>query len=467
MSRNYTAKVAYKYSPTEAPVDVTFDAGSLNDGKLSIQVPGRGAPGYGQAFASALTSLLSNSASEPTPKKPVIGELHFDRTSHRMMMYVGEHTTIAGGVTTERSGWMYLPASYASSNDGMLEDLKALRNYGDVGTYLVLTEGLRAGTNKTPPGNKFISDLPAVFNSTVLVDGNSTFIKPVVVNSTTSMTGKLTASADSDLAGVLLISAAASKATFEKPVEFNNTVQMDGVVTANAAVNLNSTLKVTGTSTLGVTTAGATTAASLIVTGASTLKGTTAIEGTTTATGVVNLNNTVNFAAGKAVTVNSASVDFNKTNITSTGYMTVNNVANDLATLEIGTYGELIVKGKLTVTGSLITSNATVLSVDAGIKPVTGATLPIMTKTFNKLLTNTAVTSAAGKVRMPLADAGQMLMVANDTPYDVTLVRYNAVDTVNMVTEDIVIGSGARMQFVAWAASSTKVEWALMNSFYG
>lgn len=399
MSRNYTTQVRKSYSAGDPTTTIEFQAGSLNAGVISVEVPGRGAPGYGQAFATTISKILSHGSANPIPTNPLVGEMWFNPSAHLMMMYVGSGATQA--TSTQYPGWMFLPASSSSEKDQTLADLGAVNKNGDTIEFLTIKQYLDS-------------------------KGTARFC------------------------GVV---------DFHEPVFFRGPLSHDGLTHSGAVVEFGANVSTTATTALTVNgtaafnknvTLGA--SANLTVGGTATVTGATTIGGTVTLNGTLNANGAINMISKS---------------IKSSGKILVDNTAADPAILEIGDNGILNIKGKIIITGDLVSSSGMQISVDAAVKPVATGTIPVMSKTLNRLIPNTAVSNNTGKVKMPSGDPGLMLMVANDTSYDVTITRANTVDTVNGVVEDIVIGPGARMQFIIYASTSTKVDWILMNSFYG
>lgn len=386
MSRNYTVSVVKTYSTSDPATTIEFQAGTLNSGVLSVEVPGRGAPGYGQAYANTVSRIISNGSAQTIPASPLVGQLWYDRQSHRLMSYVGTGATEA--TSSLYPGWLYIPATSSSAKDGIATDLGAVKKSGDSIVFLNVDQAFS-------------------------VTGASTFC---------------------------------GSAEFHDRVVFRANTPHNGINHPNAKVEFGSNVEILATSTLTVngnsvfnSPITVNSSGSLTVAGAATFGGTTTLNG---------------------------SVAMTSQAVTSTGKIVVDNTAASPAILEIGTNGILNIKGQMIVVGDLVSSSSMNFSVDAAVKPVASGTLPVLAKTFNRIIPNTAVTNATGKVRLPAASLGTMIMCANDTSYGVTLTRYNTTDTVDNVVEDILIGPGARMQLIAWAATSSKVDWALMGAFY-
>lgn len=397
MSRNYFSPIITAFNANEAARQIEFQAGSNNQGVLSVEVPGRGAPGYGQAWANTITKLLSHNAAHTKPANPIVGELWFDRTAHRLQMFVGV-TTVDGKAT---NGWMYLPASYSATQKDMLSELGAINKAGDTAAFLTLTSYLQVEGAATFCG-------ASAFHEDVVFKGAHTHQKQNGQGSTVH-------------------ASPGSRVTFEAAVTYGSGATIDAG--GDAVFKKKLTVNNTG---------------SLTVAGPTNLTGATTISGATTMSG---------------------SIEMSSKDIKSKGKILIDNIASDVSVLEIGVNGELIVKGKLTIVGEMVSNSSTRVSVGS-ITPVASGTPPSMSKTFTRIVAGPA--NNTGKVRFPSdVDVGLHMMVANDSTYDVTIERPRTTDTVNGVAENIVIGAGARMQFVVWATTTTKTDWALMNSFYG
>lgn len=102
--------------------DITVTAGTINSTSTSLQLVGRGAPGYGLAFADNAVRLLNNNASYESarPASPLLGEIWYNHTNKQLMNFVG-----IGVSGADQYGWTGIP-SPASAASGNAVDINAL-----------------------------------------------------------------------------------------------------------------------------------------------------------------------------------------------------------------------------------------------------------------------------------------------------------------------------------------------------
>jgi hypothetical protein len=80
--------------------------GTVNDANTDIRLVGKGVPNFGEIIAENLVWMVENFAADAAPPKPVVGQLWYNTTDKRLMVYKG--TTI---------GWAPIGSVQSSATD--------------------------------------------------------------------------------------------------------------------------------------------------------------------------------------------------------------------------------------------------------------------------------------------------------------------------------------------------------------
>jgi hypothetical protein len=131
-------------------LDVTVTAGGINSA-YSLKLVGRGAPGYGQAFAENTLFTLNHNASvlAGAPTSPLIGQQWFNHDTHQMYVWVGTAAQPSSPGNSVPAGWAAVPNSatgwsggtvqIAQGGTGATTGTQALINLGADSRYLQIT----------------------------------------------------------------------------------------------------------------------------------------------------------------------------------------------------------------------------------------------------------------------------------------------------------------------------------------
>jgi hypothetical protein len=199
-------------------------------------------------------------------------------------------------------------------------------------------------------GTATIRNAGTNLNGTLTVTGVSVHQGAGSFNSTLTVTGATTLNNNLTVTGA---------STLQGNVNMNGTLTVTGVSVHQGAGSFNSTLTVTGATTLNN---------NLTVTGASTLQGNVNMNGNLTVTGATTLQG----AMSVSTTISSGSTTFNLLNTTVTG-LNIGGAANTvnigsttaIINLGTGTTGATVnIKGNLVVEGSTTTVNSTTVTID-------------------------------------------------------------------------------------------------------
>jgi len=136
--------IQFADSTEKNPIEIAD--GVIDSTSTSIQIPGKGAVGYGQAIAESLVRLLENFANSSAPANAVEGQIWYDNLNNELKVYDGTVWVAAGGLkksTTEPDGTNSLTGDLWVDTDS-----QQLYLYSGSGWVLVgpeFSEGLTTG----------------------------------------------------------------------------------------------------------------------------------------------------------------------------------------------------------------------------------------------------------------------------------------------------------------------------------